>query len=367
MNPPRIDFAEIAARSNLRTLIESDLGPPNRSRKWLCPFHADSNPSLGLTPDGKHWKCWACNAGGDALDWIRQQEGLSVVDAAKRLDPTLGEPSGRPTVKPARIAPPKPSPTWQSESWQGAAAEIVARAEAMLWSTDGWEALQWLRGRGLDDATIARFRLGFNPEEGWTSARASFRDGRVGSLHFERGITIPWCAPRACYGKSGELNFPRWCGVNVRRLLADVNEPWPGGDKYKALAGSERGHFYPWPDLLPTQPTLPALVCEGEIDALIGVQEAGWIAHVGTIGGATQGPQRSALAALALCPRWLIATDNDVAGIEAAWAWRERSPEKSRRALPPRGNDLGEFHQAGGDVVAWLRSEIERHTRSPRP
>ena len=273
-----------------------------------------------------------------------------------RLTPRNPKPTPPPVAKP--VAP----PAWHSPAWQLAVEALVVEAERTLWDKTGRDAMAWLRGRGLDGNTISRFRLGYLPDEGWT-APAPKADGTIAGIHHERGILIPWLAPGACYGMTGQLDRPRWCGANVRRLMPDVNEPWTGGDKCKALRGSERGHMYPWPDIIPTQPILPAILVEGEIDALIGVQEAGFLAHVGTVGGANQGPRDSALVALAVCPWWIVATDCDEAGVDAAWAWHERSPEKARRSILPHGKDLGEFHQAGGDVAAWAAGEVARIAR----
>ena len=143
--------------------------------------------------------------------------------------------------------------------------------------------------------------------------------------------------------------------------MPDVFAPLPADeDKCRALRGSERGHLYPWPDILPSQGVLPALVVEGEFDALLGHQEAGHVLHVGTVGSATQPPRPSALAALARCPWWLLAFDHDAAGVEAARAWRERGPHKARRVLLPSGKDLSDYHAAGGDVAGWIGSELTR-------
>jgi DNA primase len=363
MQTPSIDFADIASRVDLRALIEADCGPPNRSRKYLCPFHADTNPSLGINPDGRHWKCWSCGAGGDAFDWIARQENCTVAEAARRLDPTLGGDGDRRSTRPTptvKEPKPEPTPSWHASDWQSVVDDLIGRAEATLWSAEGRDALAWLRGRGLENLTLKRFRLGFLPDEGWTSP-VEKPDGTISGIHFERGVLIPWLAPGAWYSSSTTPGVPRWCGANVRRLMPDVNESLPEGEeKCKAIRGSRRGHFYPWPDILPSQPILPALLLEGEIDSLLGVQEAGWLAHIGTVGGATQPPQRSALAALAVCPTWIIATDRDEAGVEAAWAWRERAPHKARRALIPHGKDIGDFVQAGGNVAEWLAGELAR-------
>src|SRR4051812_2115171 len=86
---PRIDFAEVAGRADLRRLIEADTRLV-RGHRYACPFHGDGHSAtLTINPDGKHWTCWHCGAKGDAIDWVKRRDNLSIVDAARKLDPTL--------------------------------------------------------------------------------------------------------------------------------------------------------------------------------------------------------------------------------------------------------------------------------------
>ncbi len=341
-----IDFAAVLARVDLRSIVEADIGFP-AGRKWRCPFHADSHPSLGITPDGQRYKCFSCKATGTALDWVMQRSNLTIIEAAKRLrgyddDPPRG-------LRP--IPPPRPEPApkrygWQDPAWQVAAEAIVARAEANLRDAVGREVRAWLADRGLASDVIGRFRLGYLPEP-----------GQHGGIRFERGVSIPWVHPEGWYSTFDGVPEFRWVGANVRRLMPDVWEPWTDGDKCRALAGSSRG--YPYPDF-DVAAGVEAIVLEGEFDALLAHQELGHVINTITVGGAQQTPRPEALAALAGCPAWLIATDHDPAGDEAARRFAALAPAKAHRAFLPHGNDLTEFVTAGGDALGWLRSEFVR-------
>ncbi len=51
-----------------------------------CPFHDDKTPSLVITPAKNLWHCMgACNAGGTAIDWVMQAEGISFRHAVELL------------------------------------------------------------------------------------------------------------------------------------------------------------------------------------------------------------------------------------------------------------------------------------------
>ena len=48
----------------------------NNQVKVLCPFHDDHKPSLGVNLDKGVYNCFACGAGGNALDFVAHMEGL---------------------------------------------------------------------------------------------------------------------------------------------------------------------------------------------------------------------------------------------------------------------------------------------------
>ena len=376
---PAIDWRAVKAHAgDLRRIVEGSLPHAPRHKDYFaCPFHAERTPSLRVWAD--HFHCFGCGVGGDAIDWIAHIEGVTRVQAAKRLDPSvvtaddLRAPGGRRSDdrgqgrRKYESADPGPAEgtrdAWRDPDWQRAVEWIVEASEECLWSPMGEPALDWLRGRGLDDHTIRRFRLGFNPVSYRTLPLDCLigDDGGPVGFYVARGVTMPWLAPGACH--AGPVDGSRWVGLNVRVLADPIDAPLrPGRNGRKpaktlCLRGSRRGHLYPWPDIDRTQGRLPVLIVEGEFDALIGFQEASHAIHVLTAGGAsTRSLPRATRAALARVPAWLICTDHDAAGVEAARWWRTVDPHKARRVILPRGKDLSDFIGRGGDVLAWLES-----------
>lgn len=53
--------------------------------KVLCPFHADSNPSLVINPKYNRCKCFACGEGGDPIGFVMKFHNLKFVDAVMYL------------------------------------------------------------------------------------------------------------------------------------------------------------------------------------------------------------------------------------------------------------------------------------------
>ena len=70
--------------------------------KARCIFHSDRHPSMSFR-NGR-FRCWACGATGTALDLVMQLYGLTVTEAAQRLnkDFQLGIETDRPTDKAAQ-------------------------------------------------------------------------------------------------------------------------------------------------------------------------------------------------------------------------------------------------------------------------
>lgn len=51
----------------------------------LCPFHSDSKPSMHINDSKKMFKCFACDAAGDAIGFVMKYRNLDFVDALKEI------------------------------------------------------------------------------------------------------------------------------------------------------------------------------------------------------------------------------------------------------------------------------------------
>jgi hypothetical protein len=50
----------------------------------LCPFHNEKTPSFVIFPEGRFY-CFGCKEHGDAIDFVRKQQGLSYLQALNFL------------------------------------------------------------------------------------------------------------------------------------------------------------------------------------------------------------------------------------------------------------------------------------------
>lgn len=60
---------------------------------WACcPFHHEKTPSFAVSPSKGFYKCFGCDAAGDAISFVKAIEGISFVEAVKYLAQKYGIP-----------------------------------------------------------------------------------------------------------------------------------------------------------------------------------------------------------------------------------------------------------------------------------
>ena len=82
------DIAEVRARVRIDEVIGEHvtLRPAGGgSLKGLCPFHDERSPSFHVTPAKGLYHCFGCQAGGDAIAFLMQLQGLTFAEAVERL------------------------------------------------------------------------------------------------------------------------------------------------------------------------------------------------------------------------------------------------------------------------------------------
>lgn len=152
------DFAEIKRTTDLVRVIEGcgvALKKCGADYVGLCPFHEDKKPSLRVTPGKGLWRCPACGAAGNVIQFVARKEGLTDREAALKL---LGAVPG---VKRASELPGAAAPAQIDEATRAKLLARVANFYAKTLRKDR-AGLDYLQTRRLDDAAaLETFAVGY--------------------------------------------------------------------------------------------------------------------------------------------------------------------------------------------------------------
>jgi DNA primase len=133
-----------------------------RMYKALCPWHPDTRPSLTVNPERQSFRCWVCQDGGDVFSFVMKMEGVEFREALK----LLAERAGIRLPKKGRHA--VAEPTSDKQLWYRALAWAEEQFHRYLWdAAEAAPARDYLRDRGITEASAQKFRLGFSPAAEW--------------------------------------------------------------------------------------------------------------------------------------------------------------------------------------------------------
>ncbi len=81
----------IEEKSNVSDIISDyiSLEKKGNNHVGLCPFHSDSNPSMSVSDQKGIFKCFVCGAGGGAISFVQNYEGISFIEAVKKVSEKL--------------------------------------------------------------------------------------------------------------------------------------------------------------------------------------------------------------------------------------------------------------------------------------
>ena len=283
-----------------------------REHLGLCPFHNEKTPSFTVNEEKGFYHCFGCAAHGNVIDFVMQTESLTFPEAVERLAAEAG------------MEVPVDTPEARERERQQQSLYGVMEAARTFFTTalrmpEGKEALAYLHGRGLDDAVIARFALGFAADTRGALKTALARDGvsedqllaaglmkrpedgRAPFDYFRRRIMFPITDRRGQViafggralgdGQPKYLNSPDTPLFNKGRVLYGL-----------AQAATE------------ARATGEIIVVEGYMD-VIALHRAGFENAVATLGTAVTEDQLRALWRLARAP--VLCFDGDAAGRRA--------------------------------------------------
>ena len=312
-----VDLASLKQRTDLISLASQHTRLRRESRSEYsgpCP-KCGGRDRFHVHQDGWFF-CRQCHERrGDVIEFVQWLEGCDFREAVQRLSGAV--PPARHTPPPPAEPPAKPYP---DQDWQARAWKVVDECQRLLWSDEGLRARDYLARRGLNEATILAFQIGFTP------------GGTLYGFHLERSIVLPWWGRDAIWK------------INQRRPA--------GSPKYRAVRGSVEGGLFGAYYLGRSE---VLVITEGEMDAMLVWQEAGDQLDVTTVGGATVQIRPEWVIALKPYQRILLLLDNDPAGQGATQRWQSLLGRRAVQVHLPDGHrDVTDAYLAGWDIRAAL-------------
>lgn len=150
---------------SLTHLLKADghrLESSGRSKRCLCPFHAEQTASFHVYEDSGRAKCYGCGWSGDIIKYVRDMHGLGFGEAIEYLTQDLEE-IGRTQRAPLKVKPAPDQDTNLSQAEQDLlkkAAKCLADSEHLCqsiaekrnWNSETIKALAEEGSLGWDGA-----------------------------------------------------------------------------------------------------------------------------------------------------------------------------------------------------------------------
>ena len=350
---------ELRARTGLADVISRrvKLVKKGREHLGLCPFHKEKTPSFTVNEDKGFYHCFGCEAHGSAFDFVMNTEGLSFPEAVEKLAQEAG-------MEVPRDTPEDRERQQQRQTLFDVTEKAAQFFERTLRMPEGSRALDYLRGRGFDDATIKRFRLGFAPDGRGVLKAALAKDGIGENLMIATGLIIkPDDDARESYDRfRGRVMFPI---TDQRDRVIAFGGRILGDGEPKYLNSPETPLFHKGRVLYglkmasgPARKAGTIIVTEGYTD-VIALNRAGFENAVAPLGTALTEDQIKLL--WRIVPEPVLCFDGDAAGQKAAARAAERtlpiltSGFGLRFAMLPEGEDPDSLIASGGrDAMAGV-------------
>lgn len=264
---------EIKARIDLADLIASygiAVKVAGASKKACCPFHHEKTPSFHINDSKGYYHCFGCGESGDAIKFVEKMDGLTFVEAVKKLADQCG----------VKIEATEDPAAWRRKRLYALLAELTQFYHRCLLQTkEGAAARAYLAERDLGSEIQEAYQIGYAPNgvahiltwaqkykytpEELEAAGVIKRGNRPGDLGYHRfGGRLMF----AIRDKQGRV-----VGYSGRQLVASknsgkyVNSPeTPVFSKKRILYGFDKAMRA----IAQDKKNHEVIVCEGQIDCI---------------------------------------------------------------------------------------------------
>ena len=348
---------ELRSRTSLAQVVGRkviwDMRKSNQAKgdMWApCPFHQEKSPSFHVDDRKGFYYCFGCHEKGDAISFVQATENVGFMEAIEILAREAG------MTMPARGP--------QSQQKSDRRAQIAEATEAavawyrlQLRSAAGAAARDYLDRRGLDQAALDRFEIGYAPNARQGAFQALTAKGFAPDLVIAAGIASQPDDGGAPYDAFRDrIMFPirdprgRCIGFGGRAMDPNARAKYLNS-RETALFDKGRALYNHGPAREAAGKGAPLIVAEGYMDVIALVQ-AGFGAAVAPLGTAITETQLQMLWRISDEP--VVALDGDKAGLQAAMRLIDlalpllEAGKSLRFCLMPQGQDPDDLIKAKG-------------------
>ena len=263
---------EIKARIDIADLISSygiQVRTAGSSKKACCPFHHEKTPSFNINESKGYYHCFGCGESGDAIKFVQKMDGLTFVEAVKKLADQCG-------VKIEEQEDPTAGKRKRLLALMAELAQFYHRC--LLKTKEAEPAREYLKSRDLGPEVQESFLIGYAPNGIANILKWGEKYKYTPEELAEAGVIKP---PRDAYDRGyhrfgGRLMFSirdkqgRVVAFSGRQLVASknsgkyVNSPETLiFKKSNVLFGFDKAAGN-----IAKSPHHEAIVCEGQIDTI---------------------------------------------------------------------------------------------------
>lgn len=171
----------------------------------LCPFHADRTPSFSVSKSRNLCKCFSCGKGGSPVNFIMEHESMSYQEALRYLANKYGI-----EIHEEEVSEEERQRDQLRSSLLAANEFALKHFESNLTDTDDGRdiGLSYFRQRGLSDAAIRKFHLGYAIDRPTALLDAAVKAGYAVDRLVDTGLCIRNDAGRVYDRFKGRVIYP---------------------------------------------------------------------------------------------------------------------------------------------------------------
>ncbi|MDR0424817.1 MAG: DNA primase [Clostridiales Family XIII bacterium] len=166
---------EIKHRCNIVDVIGGHvkLRKAGANYKGLCPFHNEKTPSFVVSEEKQIFTCFGCGVSGNVIEFVKRINNFTFMEAVSKLAEDYGIDVG--------------AGIFDNEKKRAVYYEANKKAAVFFYKAFRSQmnpALAYMAGRGIDDATLRKFGVGY-ADAAWDSLYTQLKNDGV-----EEGVMV---------------------------------------------------------------------------------------------------------------------------------------------------------------------------------